>query len=501
MKPKPLCLTGATLAPMTAGAELVDGTDLWIDDGRIKALLPAGAPPPVGGPFETLALRDALVLPGLVNSHSHSYASLLRGTVAGAPLDLFVMEAMGRRAKRSARQVQVAVLLQSVEMLKNGVTGVVDHFRYGAVPTVESINAAFEAYHQAGVRAAIAPMFEDRLYLESMPIDPARLPPEVRARWAAMRLTSPNDYFAMMEEIVAEWHGGERTQVLLGIDGPQRCTPALLEKGGDFAARHGIGLHTHLLEAKTQVLMEMRQNEGSFVAYLDRFGLIGPKSSLAHFVWGNERDIELAAERGVNVVQNPVSNLVLGSGIQPTARLLREGINVALGCDSASCGPLSVFDQAKTSMLLSRISEPDCDRWLTAPQALRMATAHGGAVLGEPGMLGVIREGARADLTIIDLTHPNYRPRGDLWNHLAMYETGAGVDTVLVGGEIVLRHRKPTRVNEADLLAEADELAAQDAESNAGFLAVVHGERPAFQPLITEAIRRPADVSRFAELR
>src|SRR5205823_2577947 len=156
------------------------------------------------------------------------------------------------------------------------------------------------------------------------------------------------------------WHGRGRSRVLLGVDGPQRCTQSLLEMTGDFAAKHGLGLHTHLLEAKTQALMAPAESGGSFVAYLDRFGLIGPKSSLAHFVWCSERDIELAAERGVTIVHNPVSNLLLGSGLQPTARLLEAGIPVALGSDSGSCTGLGLFEQAKLTLLLSRISQTDC---------------------------------------------------------------------------------------------------------------------------------------------
>jgi 5-methylthioadenosine/S-adenosylhomocysteine deaminase len=497
---KLLQINGAKIATLDGGSEVLEDTDLWIADGRIAALLPSASPPPLEGPVETLVLRNALVLPGLVNAHSHSYSSLLRGTVPGAPLDLFVMEAMARRAPRSARQVKVAVLLHAVEMLKNGITGVVDHFRCGAVPTFEAMTAAFAAYTEAGMRAAIAPMFEDKLYLDSMPVDQGRLPSSVRNRWRAMQTPSPNDYFAMMEDVVVEWRGRERLQVLLGIDGPQRCTPHLLEMAGDFASRHNIGLHTHLLEAKTQVLMAPKEYGGSFVAYLDHFGLIGPKSSLAHFVWCNDRDIELAAERRVNVVQNVVSNLVLGSGVQPTARLLEAGVNVALGCDGSSSGAASIFEQAKFSMLLSRISQPDCERWITAPQAMQMASAHGGAVLGEPGRLGVIRAGAHADLTIIDLSKPTYRPLGDIWNHLVMYETGASVDTVLVGGEIVVRHGRCTRLNEDDLFAEADELSAHDHAANAEFVAATRAERPAFQPLILEALQRSAPVDRFAHL-
>jgi 5-methylthioadenosine/S-adenosylhomocysteine deaminase len=497
---KLLRITGARIALLGEPPAILDGTDLWIADGRILALVPVGAPAPTDAEVETLSFQNALVMPGLINSHSHSASSLLRGCLPGAPLDLFVLDAMARRAPKPLRQVRVGVLLQATEMLRRGVTGAVDHFRHAGLPTVEAVSAAFSAYEEVGLRAAVAPMYEDRRYIESLPIDQADLPPDVRERWLASRPPPPEDYFAMMEDVAVQWRGRERVQLLLGVDGPQRCTPHLLELTGDFAARHGIGLHTHVLESKTQALVAPADCDGSFVAYLDRFGLIGPKSSLAHFVWCTARDIELAAERQVSIVNNPVSNLLLGSGLQPTARLTEAGVNVALGSDGSSGNPISLFEQAKFSMLLSRISQPDCERWITAPDALRMATANGGAVLGEPGTLGVIEVGAHADLAIIDLSKPAYRPLGDIWNHLVMYETGEGVDTVLVGGEIVLRHGRCTRVNEDDLLAEAEELAAADRAANEPYLAKTRAERGVFQKLILKALQTSISIDRFARL-
>ena len=238
---------------------------------------------------------------------------------------------------------------------------------------------------------------------------------------------------------------------------------------------------------------------GSFVQYLDRFGLIGPLSSLAHFVWCTDRDIELAAERGVNVVNNPASNLLLGSGLQPTARLLRAGITVALGSDGSSGGPANLFEAARLATLLSRVSEPDSERWLTASDALRMATAHGGAVLGQAGELGVIRAGAHADLTVLDLASPIYRPLGDLVNHLVLYEDGRSVDTVIVGGEVVVRGGRCTRVDEDAIYAEADAIAAA-ARAAGGAPGPTAGERPVFGPLIHAALRRAVPMERFAHL-
>ena len=134
--------------------------------------------------------------------------------------------------------------------------------------------------------------------LDSMPIDFTQLPPAVQQRWRAMAKPAPEGYFELMDAL-AGWRGKDgRLDLMLGVDGPQRCTPRLLEMTGAYAEKHAMGLHTHLLEAKTQLMMAPPDTGGSLVALLDRYGLVGPRSSFAHFVWGSERDMALAAEPG-----------------------------------------------------------------------------------------------------------------------------------------------------------------------------------------------------------
>lgn len=493
-------ITGALIATLEGDADPLRDTDIWIADGRILALLPSGAAAPAEGPVETIAFERALVLPGMVNAHTHSPSSLQRGTTSGLPLDLNLLAALARRTPKSLPQVRAAAQRLAMESLKSGVTALVDHFAFGALPSVEAINTVFSAYADIGIRAAVAPMFQDKPYVDTMPIDKARLPAPVAERWRAVTPPAPDSYFAIMGEVVKDWGGRSDLKVLTGVEGPQRCTPRLLEMTGDFCARHGLGNHTHLLESKTQALMVPPDCNGSFVAYLDRFGLINPQSSLAHFVWCSRRDIEIAAERRVNVVTNPFNNLHLGSGIQPTARILEAGVTVALGTDGTHGTNASLFEKARLAALLSRISQADNRRWIRARQALRMATANGAAVFGEPGRLGVIRAGAYADLAIVDLTTPIYRPMGELWNHLLMFETGSSVDTVLVNGEVVVRKGRCTQVNEEDILAAADEAAHRDHAAGAACDDAVRAELDGFEPLVLEALRRELPINRFAAL-
>ena len=492
------CIRGGEVLT-DAGCERLD---LWIEGGRIAALTAPGAPPHFTGGVSILEARGQLVMPGLVNAHTHSQSALLQGAVPGEPLDVFILRSMARRAPRSARLLHVGALFHAMAMLKQGVTGCVDHVRDGLLPTAAGVGVVLSAYKEIGIRAAVAPMYEDRLYLDSLPIDPAALPRELRERLGAAKRPPPEAYFEMMEALAARWRGVDgRLELLLGVDGPQRCTERLLELTGDFARRHRMGLHTHLLEAKTQHLLAPAEHGGSFVRYLDRFGLVNERSSLAHFVWCSDEDIALAAERRVSVVHNPVSNLILGSGILPAARLVRAGVSVALGTDGQSGSPPSVLEQAKFASLLSRVCDTNPAHWLGPRETLRMASEGGAAVLGLAGQAGRIAPGMRADLALIDVTGPSWRPRGDVHHHLVQLETGGNVRTVLVEGEVVVRDGRCTRIDEADVLEEAQALAEENARANEASLAAAARDAPHMLNLLVDALQRRAAHNRFAELR
>jgi cytosine/adenosine deaminase-related metal-dependent hydrolase len=470
---------------------------LWIEGGRIAALTPPGVPH--WHDAETLEAGGMLAIPGLVNGHTHSQSALLQGNVKGEPLDIFVVRAIARRVPRTARTGYVGATLHAMAMLKRGITAHIDHLRDGLMPTVEGVETVFRAYRDIGIRAAVAPMYEDRIYLDSLPLHQEALPSGVRNRLRAAQRPPPQEYFAVMEELAGRWRGAEgRLELLLGVDGPQRCTPKLLEMTGEFAARHGMGLHTHLLEAKTQHLMAPSEHGGSFVRYLDSFGLINERSSLAHFVWCTSEDIALAAERGVSVVHNPVSNLVLGSGIQPAARLLREGVNVALGTDGQGSAAVSILDQAKFASLLSRVCDTDPERWVNPRAAFRLATQGGACLMGLRDAAGVIAPGMRADLALIDITGPTWEPRGDVYNHLVMYENGANVRHVLVEGELVVCDGRCVRVEEAAVLEEAQAIGAEIARAHDPSL---DQDASHLLKLLVDALDRRAELNRFADLR
>ena len=192
--------------------------DIWIEDGRIVALTDTEAAPLFGSEAQTIDGSGLLAIPGLVNGHTHSQSALLQGAVPGEPLDLFVIRAMARRAPRSSRAAYVGASLHAMAMLKRGITAHVDHLRDGLLPSAENVEAALEAYRDIGIRAVVAPMYEDRMYLDSLPIDQHALPQEVRSRWRSTRRPPPEHYFALMEHLIKRWHGEKRTIMVVVHD-------------------------------------------------------------------------------------------------------------------------------------------------------------------------------------------------------------------------------------------------------------------------------------------
>ena len=478
-------IRGASLVTLDDAGTVIENGALHVEGDRITYAGPADGLAETSGPVEHIDGRGKVIMPGFVNCHTHSYSALLKGSVDAAPLDVFMLSAILSAGARNPRDVYLAAKISALEMMLTGTTACLDHFSHRPSLDAEAVDAVCRAYADAGIRAAVAPMFSDMPFRDTIPLEAADIDPALAAELPGTP-QDPDPYFEMMERAVAAWRDHPLVSIMLGVDSPQRCTDGLLTRAGEFCEAHAIGNHTHLLEAKTQWAMVERRAPGGFVAYLAQKGLAGPRSSFAHFIWFDDSDLAVTAETGVNVVHNPVSNLVLGSGIQPLLKLIDAGVNVAFGSDGLNVGHMSMFEKARMAALLPRVSEPDPDQWLRAVAALRMATVNGARVIGRPGEAGTLEAGQLADFMVLDGSTVALSPRGDLATQLLFQETGASVRDVFVGGEAVLRDGKPTRFDAADTLAEASECAAR----LAGDCRAEVARAEAFRPGLTAMVRR-----------
>jgi cytosine/adenosine deaminase-related metal-dependent hydrolase len=367
-------------------------------------------------------------------------------------------------------------------LLLNGCTSVLDHV--GMTPIRDSgFDGVMRAYRDAGIRGGMAPLFSDEDWTAELArslgvegVGRALIPQQVPA------LPTP-EAIALTEDAIDRWHGAEggRLHVLAGASGIQWASEELMMGMADLARRRGTTMQLHVLETRVQDAACRRRFGGSGVAALDRMGVLGPEVSMAHCVWLDDHDIGLIAQRGAVVVHNPTANTRLRSGRARVLDLLAAGVPVAIGTDgAASSDDQQMWFAMRLAALLHR--GPDED-WVSAPDALRMATVDGARALGVPG-LGTLEVGAPADVALLDRATFGLAGARELEASLVLSETGASVRHVLVAGEVVVKDRRPTRFSLDDVhaaIAEQRErrLAVEPPPDHAATLARIEQTRAA----------------------
>jgi 5-methylthioadenosine/S-adenosylhomocysteine deaminase len=398
---------------------------------------------------------DKLIMPGFVNAHTHSGHTLARGLVDNLPLDLWMVYVSYGGGAGSPRETYVAAALGALELLRTGTTAIVDHAPRIHLDDFDTqVDALMAAYRDVGIRAAVAPLYSDVDYFRTLPVHLLA----DQSAWPSLGTPLPTvgDLVAALRRFL-ERYGGQhpRLSCLLGPSTPERCTRDLLEESVALAGHHGVGLHMHLLETKSQ-RMTLDHTGRSIVEDLVHIGLAGPGNSFAHGVWLSEREIALLAESRVAVVHCPISNLKLGSGVAPLQAMLAAGLSVALGGDGAAANDSqNMFEVMKQAALIHKLyGSPD--RWPTADTVLRLCLHGGARVLGMP--VGSLRPGYLADLVMLDRRRLFDTPKPHLLNQLVYGELGQSVDTVIVGGQVVIQQGRAVLVDEDALYAEANDL-------------------------------------------
>ncbi len=442
---------------LPAAHEAARHAELLVEDGRILAL---GAPGSFAGVAagRVLDATDRLLIPGLVNAHTHAHGSLGRGAVPDVALEGFLAASPAINGQRTLDDLALSATLSAVELLKKGCTALFDMSAETPLPTVAGLHAVAGAYARAGIRAVVAPMLADRTLYQAYPEMLAGLPAALQPALAALRAADPAACLAVVRQAARDWPF-DSAQVRLGIAPtiPLHCSDAFLQGCAALSAEFGLPLQTHLAESRAQAVIGAQRYGRSLVAHLGQLGLLGPQLSVAHAIWITDADIDGLARAGVTAVHNPLSNLRLGSGIAPVRRMLERGLRVALGSDGANTSDTqNLFEAARLAVGLSRIVDSDESRWLNAADALQMATEVSARTLGwGDGQLGRLAPGYQADLVLLDLSRPEYVPLRDPLRQLVHGESGSAVDRVLVGGRLVVDRGRVLTVDEAALRLQA----------------------------------------------
>ncbi len=429
--------------------------DILVEDGRITAV-GRSLPAPAG--VRVIDGRDRLAIPGLVNAHMHSDETLFRGRLDNLPLEVWMLYSLPPLGYGpvSSRLIYLRTLLAATESLLSGTTTIQDDVSEAPRATMDGSEAVLQAYLDAGIRATVACNMTDKPYPEKLPYVADMLPP-----WAVdeMRRTSPQttaELVALAEGLLRNWHGRDgRIRIALSASAPQRCTEPLILALDDLSRRWQTPLLTHVLETKVQVVTGREFYGRTIVEYIRDLGILCERMTIAHGIWLTDPDIASLAVARTAVAHNPVSNLKLGSGLMRLDALQRAGVQICLGTDgSSSNDTFNMFEVMKCAGLLHKIAHPVAQTWPSARDVLRMSLRGGARSTLLQGQIGVLAPGYQADIVLLRLNAPPFVPLHDPVNQLVYCESGREVETVLVGGRVVVEDGTMTTVDVTDVYAE-----------------------------------------------
>ena len=362
-----------------------------------------------------------IVMPGLINTHTHVAMALLRGISDDVPLMEWLEQHIWPiEGKMGYQEIYDGARLGILEMLMGGTTTFVDMYPYE--------EAVAQAAESAGIRALVSPCPMD-FRMDHFENDWK----QVQKRFSSSRL-------------VSMWMGPHAIYTL---------SEKNLQRSISLSKELGVGSHVHLAETQTEQDNCMTQHGMSPTEYLEKQGLFTTKTLAAHCVVMSDHDIEILARNGVSVAHNPQSNMKLASGIAPVKKMIDAGVNVSIGTDGASSNnDLDMWEEMRTASLLQKVSTMDpCA--IPAYTALQMATVNGAKAIGREGELGVIASGALADILLVDLEKAHLYPHTNLISELVYSAHSSDVDTVIVNGNLVVENRKCLSMNAQEVCSTA----------------------------------------------
>lgn len=396
--------------------DVIQKTSIYVEGNRI-----AGIGDKPAGFLEEKVIdgRDKLVIPGLINCHTHSYMSFMRNVAD----DLSFMDWLFGTIDPIEQQMTDedtywGAMLAIIEMMRSGTTCFND--------MQMNIHQTTRAVKESGMRAMIC------RGLVGSGNDEA----------GQMRLAQ-----AYEERDAAK--DCDRLTFMLGPHAPYTCDDGFMRVVSEEAKREHMGIHVHLSESVSEIQQIQEKYGISPIEMAEKNGLFDVPAIAAHCVQIDEKDMDILKNKNVSVVTNPASNMKLGNGFAPVAKMLEKGINVCLGTDgAASNNCLNMFHELSLLTLIHKgvNKTPQC---ISAAEGFRIATINGAKALGLEKEIGSIEVGKKADLAILDLNTPSLTPRNNLLAALSYSANGSEVDTVIIDGKITMENKKLLTIDES----------------------------------------------------
>ena len=401
-------------------------------DGSWIASVTAGA---CDDADRVLDASGKLVMPGLINAHTHAYMTIHRNVADDLAFFDWLDAVQRIEDYMTEEDVYWTTLLAIIEMLRSGTTCFVDMTIKSAKEKSGPKSAAAGAVSDSGFRAVIS-------------------------RGLAGFAESDESHMKYGQAVyeMELFKDEARLQFLHGPHAPYSCMADYLQKLTASARDRGIGQTIHLSESQAEMDSIRKEHAATPIAYVDSLGVFDVPVIAAHCVYAADEDIRLMAEKGVSVALCPKSNMKLGNGFAPAQKLLDAGINVCLGTDGCgSNNSLNMFSEMNAAAMVYKGAERSA-QCVSAAEVLKMATLNGAKAIGREGALGILREGALADLILVNLNEPQFIPQNNILSGLVYSSTGTEVDTVLVNGEVLMENKSLTTIDEGKVYAECQKI-------------------------------------------
>jgi len=373
--------------------------------------------------------ENKIIMPSIVNTHTHTSMSLFRGLGDDLELDSWLNDYIWPiESKLDSNIVYHGALLSHIEMIKSGTTTFNDMYFF-----MEDVG---DATIDSGIRGCLSYGmidFEDEEKRKS----------EIKNSLKLLKYCK----------------GKDRLKGFLGPHSPITASEKLLLESRKIANKYDAKLHIHINETKKEVHDTLNTKNMRSFQYLEDIGFLGDDVIAAHCVWLSDEEIDIIGEYDVKVSYNPSSNMKLSSGIAPIDKLIKKGISVSLGSDgSASNNNLDMFEEIKIGSLLQKVHTSN-PKVLNADESFKLITINGAKVLGLDNEIGSIEIGKKADIVLIDTLSPNLTPNANsLISHLIYSGNGSNVNTTICNGEILMENRELKVLNERDTIEKANDI-------------------------------------------
>lgn len=440
-------LTATTFARQRPSADLIisggivvtmDPSRAIYPDGSVAirgdSIIAVGPRAQVDSQFTAKQVIDAhggLLLPGFINGHTHVPMTLFRGLHDDVTLNDWLYKYIFPAEARNVNEefVRWGARLAAAEQIRAGVTTFADMYYFE--------DAIAEETKAAGMRGILGETFID-------------FPAPDNKSEAAM--------LAYTEKFLERWQGDSLIQAAPAPHSIYTCSKKTLQDAAALARKYHAPILIHVAEMKKEWDDSQKQNGMSPVAYLDKIGVLGPDVIAAHCIYVDRTDQKTLAERGTGCVHNPSSNMMLASGVSPVPDMRAAGVAVGLGTDgpAGSNNDLNLMEEMDLAAKLAKITKMD-PLALGAKDVVAMATIDGARAIHLEKEIGSLEAGKKADLVLIGLNEPNAVPMYDVYAQLAYALKGSGVETVVIGGRVVMRDHRLLTLDEPKILEKARE--------------------------------------------